>query len=222
MTKKLIIYGIGSQAELAYAYFEKDSEYRVAAFTVEQSYLKAGEFLNLPLLPFENIEDFISPDEASMFIAVGPIKLGSVLEKFCEKAKLKGYTLASYCPSIVKVNFEPIYGENCFFDHGAMFHPFVKIGRGVTLLGSTLAHHTEVGNYSFLSAAVLGGGVVVEDYVFVGLGTVIKEGLRIGKGSIIGMSCVITEDVAPYSVYSSYGTAARGVDSRNIKLFRTR
>lgn len=220
MTKKLIIYGIGSHAELAYAYFEKDSEYTVAAFTVEQSLFKENQFLGLPLFPFEYIENFISPDEASMYIAVGPIKLGSILENFCNEAKGKGYDLASYCPPVVKNYFEPIYGENCFFDHLVKIHPFIKIGKGVTLLASALAHHVEIGNYTFLSAAILGGRVIVEDYVFIGMGTVIKEGLRIGKGSVIGMGCVITNDVAPYSVYSPRSTTARRVDSRDIKLFR--
>lgn len=220
--KKLIIYGIGAQAELAYSYFEKDSEYAVAAFTVEQSHLKDTHIFGLPILPFENIENFISPDEAEMFIAVGPIKLGSVLEKFCEEAKLKGYVLASYYPLKVKNYFDPIYGENCFIDQEAKFHPFVKIGKAVTLICTTIGHHVEIGNYSFITTTVIGGKAIIEDNVFIGMGCIIREGIRIGKGSIIGMGCIISEDVEPYSVYSTPRSKAReGLDSRDIELFRT-
>lgn len=221
--KKLIIYGIGSQAALAYSYFEKDSEYTVVAFTVEQTYLKENQLFGLPVYPFENIESFISPDEADMFIAIGPIKVFSVLEKFFHLAKAKGYKLASYCSSAVKSSFEPVYGENCFIDHAAKLHPFIQLGNCVTIQDSVIAHNTEIGNYCLISVAILGGKVIVEDSVFIGMGAVIREGIRIGKGSIIGMGCMITKDVAPYSVYSTLGTKPRdGMDSRDIDLFKTR
>lgn len=220
-TKKLIIYGIGAQAELAYAYFEKDSPYTVVAFTVEQSFLTESHFLNLTVIPFENIEQYLAPEEADMYVAIGPIKLGTVLESVCGKARAKGYQLASYCSSLIKLSFEPSYGYNCFFDNGCRLHPFVKIGNGVTLVGTGIGHHVEIGDFSFLSAATLGGNIIIEDHVFIGMGVVIKEDVRIGKGSMIGMGCLITKDTAPYSVYSAPGTKARsGVDSRAIQLFR--
>ncbi len=220
-TKKLIVYGIGAQAELAYAYFEKDSEYKVVAFTVEQSYLKKKEMFGLSVIPFENIERHIKPDEANMFVAIGPIKLSTVLENVCDKAREKGYALASFCSSVIKQSFEPSYGYNCFFDNGCRLHPFIKIGNGVTLGGTGIGHHVEIGDFSFLSAATLGGNIIIEDHVFIGMGVVIKEGVRIGRGSLIGMGCLITKDVAPYSVYGVAGTKARkGVDSRTIQLFK--
>ena len=219
--KNLIIYGVGTQAELAYAYFEKDSEYTVVAFTIEESYLKETQFFGLPLYPFENIENFISPNEADIYVAIGPIKLLSLMENFCEKAKAKGYVLASYCSTTVKNFFEPSYGENCFIDNASFFQPSVKMGKGVTLSGAKVGHHAEIGNFSFLCTSIIGGKAIIEDYVFVGIGAIIREGVRIGKGSIIGMGCVITADIAPYSVCATSGTKARkGLDSRNIKLFR--
>jgi len=189
--KNLIIYGVGSQAEVAYSYFQIDSDYRTIAFTVEQSYIKEQNFQGLPLIPFEEIENHISPNEAEMFIAVGPIKLGSVMETFFNLAKAKGYSLASYFPSTEKKYFIPQYGENCFFDHGAQCHPLVKIGNGVTINNSQIGHHTEIGDFSYLSSVTIGGKVIIEDHVFLGMQATIKNGVRIGKGSIIrnGSSC---------------------------------
>jgi hypothetical protein len=222
-TKKLIIYGVGAQAELAYAYFEKDSNYTVIAFAVEKSYLKEDNVFGVPVLPFESIEERVAPTDADMFVAIGPIKLNMVLKDFCEKARAKGYKLASYCPAIVTNYFEPSFDENCFFDHATQFHPFVKIGRGVTMIASNVGHHVEIGNFTFITTTTIGGKVIIEDHVFIGMGTVIKEGVRIGKGSIIGMGCHITKDVAPYSVYSIPGTKPReNADSRDIELFKKR
>jgi sugar O-acyltransferase (sialic acid O-acetyltransferase NeuD family) len=221
--RNLIIYGVGSQAEVAYSYFQIDSDYRVIAFTVEQSYVKEITFQGLPLIPFEEIENYFYPDEADMFIAIGPIRLGSVLENYYNLAKSKGYKLASYFPSREKEYFVPQYGENCFFDHGAQFHPFVKIGKGVTINNSQVGHHSEVGNFCFLSAAIIGGKVIIEDCVFLGMRATVKEGIRIGKGSIIGTGALITRDVEPYSVYSVAGTKPReDVKSYDIELFKKR
>jgi sugar O-acyltransferase (sialic acid O-acetyltransferase NeuD family) len=221
--KNLIIYGVGAQAEMAYSYFGTDSDFRIIAFTIEQSYLKASTFLNLPLLPFEEIENYFHPDEADMFIAIGPIKLGSVLENNCSLAKSKGYRLVSYYPSSTKKHFIPDYGENCFFDPGSLFHSFVKVGRGTKINNSQVGHHTEIGDFCFLSSAIIGGKVIIEDCVFLGMRATIKEGVRIGKGSIIGMGALITRDVEPYSVYSVAGTKPReDVKSYDIELFKKR
>ncbi len=219
--KKLIIYGIGASAEVSYASFMKDSEYKVVGFTIEQSFFNNSQLFGLPVFPFENIEQVFAPEETDMFIAVGPIKLGTVLEQFCKKAKLKGYKLVNYRPPTINY-FEPSYGENCFLDHGSRFSAFIKVGNGVLISHSDIGHHVEIGNYSFITNAIVGAKTVIEDQVFIGMGSVIREGIKIGKGSIIGMGCIITKDVAPYSVYSTPGAKAReGVDSRDIELFRT-
>lgn len=42
--------------------------------------------------------------------------------------------------------------------------------------------------------------VIIEDDVWIGMGSIILKGVRIGKGSIIGAGCVITRNVSPYSI----------------------
>ena len=41
--KPLIIFGIGQIAEVAYYYFSEDSDYNVAGFTVDDTYLDRSE-----------------------------------------------------------------------------------------------------------------------------------------------------------------------------------
>ncbi|WP_460947445.1 PglD-related sugar-binding protein [Spirosoma daeguense] len=218
--KKLIICGTGSHAELVHAYFEKDSNYDVTAFTVEKQYLTKTQLLGLPVFPFEEVEEYISPDEADMFIAIGPYKLNNILENFCERAKAKNYQLATYYTRGSNNFFVPDFGENCFIDHVSQFHPYVKVGKGVTMLGSQIGHHSTIGDYTFISTSIIGGNVVIEDHVFIGIGSIIKSNVRIGKGSFIGMGCTINKDVEPYSVYSETGTPERkGLDSRRINFF---
>lgn len=54
--------------------------------------------------------------------------------------------------------------------------------------------------------------IVIEDNVWIGAGSFIKSGVRIGTGSIIGAGSVITKDVEPYSVMG--GVPARKLKSR--------
>jgi len=73
--RKLIIFGIGELAELANFYFSNDSDYQVCAFTLDRNYIDSDTYLNLPLIPFDEIIEKYSPNEYEMFIAIGYSKL---------------------------------------------------------------------------------------------------------------------------------------------------
>ena len=49
--KKLIIFGIGEQAEMAYYCFTNDSKYKVVAFTVDKEYIDKNNLFNLSIFP---------------------------------------------------------------------------------------------------------------------------------------------------------------------------
>ena len=56
MKKKLIIFGTGEIAQLAHYYFTNDSNYEIAAFTVDEQFLEEDTFCSLPVVPFETLE----------------------------------------------------------------------------------------------------------------------------------------------------------------------
>lgn len=47
---KIIIFGTGEIAELAYYYFTNDSQYEVVAFVADDEYVNNSTFQNLPLV----------------------------------------------------------------------------------------------------------------------------------------------------------------------------
>jgi acetyltransferase-like isoleucine patch superfamily enzyme len=55
-----------------------------------------------------------------------------------------------------------------------------------------------------------GGDVIIEDDVWIGSGAIILQGVRIGKGSIVGAGSVVSRNVPEYSIYT-------GVKNRMIK-----
>jgi hypothetical protein len=80
----------------------------------------------------------------------------------------------------------------------------VEIGRNcvftdnVTLL--THGYDNSVVRETFGEVFGSSGKVVVEDNVFIGVGSIILKGVRIGKNSIIGAGSVVTHDIPQNSV----------------------
>jgi acetyltransferase-like isoleucine patch superfamily enzyme len=62
------------------------------------------------------------------------------------------------------------------------------------------------------STALTAIPTTIEDDCWVGWGTVIRRGVTIGKGSIVGANSVVTKDIPPYSV--AVGTPAKVIKQR--------
>ena len=55
------------------------------------------------------------------------------------------------------------------------------------------------------------GGIVIEDDVWLGFGVIVLDGVRIGKGAVIGAGSVVTKDIPE-------GAIAAGIPARVIKM----
>ena len=89
--KKLVIVGAGETAEIAYEYFTHDSEYEVVAFSVESQYLNADNLFDLPIVPFENLENHYDPASYEVFVAISYTKLNRVRTNLYQQSKQKGF-----------------------------------------------------------------------------------------------------------------------------------
>ena len=45
------------------------------------------------------------------------------------------------------------------------------------------------------------GPIIIEDDVWLGYGTIVLSGVKIGQGAVIGAGTVVAEDIPPYAVY---------------------
>ena len=54
--KKIIVFGVGEFADIAYYYFTHDTDIEVASFTVEPGYIDEDSFNGLPVIPFVVLE----------------------------------------------------------------------------------------------------------------------------------------------------------------------
>lgn len=219
-TKKVIIFGKGELAELSNFYFTNDSNYQVRAFTIDRDYMDTDSYLNLPLVPFDEIEKIYPPIEYELFIAIGYSKLNqNRIDKYKE-AKDKGYTLASYVSS--KSTSWPglKVGENTFIMEDNTIMPFCSIGNNVLIwVNSIIAHHMVIKDHvTITSHCAIGGNVTIEEQAFIGLNASVRNNITIGKGAIIGTSANVVKDVEEYSVMIGNPAKASGIDARDIKL----
>lgn len=96
-------------------------------------------------------------------------------------------------------------GDNAVIMMGAIINIGAKIGEGSMIdMGAVLGGRAEVGKHCHVGAgAVLAGvieppsanPVVLEDDVLIGANAVVIEGVRIGKGAVVGAGSIVTKDV---------------------------
>ncbi|HIP25014.1 MAG TPA: acetyltransferase [Archaeoglobus profundus] len=201
--EKIVIFGTGSFAEVAYYYLIKDSPYEVIAFTVDKNFITEKEKFGLPVVPFEEVEKIYPPDEFKMFVAVGYNKVNRVRAEKYYQAKEKGYELISYVCSraIVWDNVE--IGDNCFIFEANVIQPFVKIGNNVIVWsGNHIGHHTTIGDHIFIAShAVISGHCKIGSYCFIGVNATFREGITVAEDCIIGANALIIRDTQKGGVY---------------------
>lgn len=200
---KMIIFGGGPFAQIAYEYFTHDSLWEIVAFTVEKEFIKQKLLFGCPIVPFEEVEKMYSPVDFRMLIAVGYGQKNKLKEKIFKQATCKGYTLTSYISSRAFVWHNVECGIGCFVFESNVIQPFVKIGDNNTFWsGNHIGHHSVIGSHNFFSShVVLSGSCVVGDRCFFGVNSTIADSLKIGNDVVVGAGANVTEDLEIGGVY---------------------
>lgn len=77
---------------------------------------------------------------------------------------------------------------------------FVSIGEDVSfVLGEVPPHSSSFSNYWSEDASGADGSIVIGDDVWIGSGTLLLSGVKVGQGAVIAAGSVVTEDVPAYS-----------------------
>jgi sugar O-acyltransferase (sialic acid O-acetyltransferase NeuD family) len=200
---KLVIFGAGDIARLAHYYFTRDSEHDVVAFTVDQKYRNADTFLDLPLVPFEDVAARYSPDEYKMFVALSYSRMNKLREEKYQQAKVSGYELVSYVSSRCSFLTDNPVGDNCFILEDNTIQPFVKIGNNVTLWsGNHIGHDAVIEDHCFLASHIVVSGYVrIGNNCFIGVNATLRNSITIAPETLIGAGAVIMKDTVAKGVY---------------------
>lgn len=216
---KLVIFGVEDTAELAHYYFSNDSQYEVVAFTLDQEYCDKKYFLDLPLVPFEQILENYSPDEFQLFIALGYSAVNELRKSKYIQAKEYGYTLASYISSKTNILNDGLIGDNCFILEDNTIQPFVHIGNNVTLWsGNHIGHHSVISDHAFLAShVVVSGRVNIGEQCFVGVNATIRDHVDIGERSVVGAGVLLLRSCDAESVFKGAAARPSSISSSQLK-----
>ena len=205
----IVIFGTGDIARLAHFYFSTDSDYTVVAFTVDPAYLSSETFLDLPVVPFDQVAARFPPSDYQMFVALSYAKMNQVRAAKYREAKALGYQLVSYVSSRCSFLSQHPPGDNCFILEDNTVQPFVRIGSNVTLWsGNHIGHDSRIGDHCFISShVVVSGHVEVGSHCFVGVNATIRNDIRIAEFTLVGAGAIIMKDTTPRSVFVAARTA---------------
>jgi sugar O-acyltransferase (sialic acid O-acetyltransferase NeuD family) len=216
--KKVVIYGLGETAILAYEYFTHDSDYEVVAFAVDREFKETDTFNGLPVVDFEDISNLYPPKKVDIFVASASGKLNRVRTSMYLKAKEKGYTCASYVSSKAFVWHNAEIGENCFIMEDNTIQPFTKVGNNVVMWsGNHLGHRSVIRDNCFITShVVISGYCEIGENTFIGVNAAIANNIKIGKDNFIAMGCIINRNTEEDGFYEGNPSRKRDVFARKF------
>lgn len=220
MNKKLIIYGIGETAQIAFEYFTHDSDYEVVAFSADTEYIKSSHLFGLPVYPFETIEKNYSPDKFYMFAAATYNQLNRVRVLMYNKAKKKGYKLASYISSKAFVWHNVKLGENVMvFENNVIQHK-CEIGNNVVLWsGNHIGHQSKILDHAYLSShCVISGFCEIGKHSFLGVNCTFNDHIKIADDTLISSGALVVKNNEKKGVLL-IGSPARAASKTSYEAF---
>ncbi|MBZ0067388.1 MAG: acetyltransferase [Thiobacillus sp.] len=222
MTKPLIIFGSAEIAELAKFYFENDSDYRIAAFTVDDAFAVDEHVHGLPLVPFSEVAKRFPPAQFEMHVALSYARLNRLRQEKYEQAKAAGYRLASYVCSKSVTWSDLSIGDNCFILENQTIQPGVRIGNNVMIWsGNHLGHGTQIEDHAYIAShAVISGHCNIGERSFVGVNATLRDFCAVGKDCFVGMGADVARDMLDGSVALATSTEIYDETDRRAKVLK--
>mgnify|MGYP001627502477 FL=1 len=220
MTRKLVMFGTRQIAEVLAWYIERESDYRIEAFTVDGEYLTDATFQGRPVVAFEEVAQRFGPDEHEMFVALSYAKMNRIRAEKFAAAKAAGYRLASHVSPKAQVWDGLQVGENSFVMEHNVVQPFARIGADTTLwAGNHIGHHSTIGDHCFLAShIVVSGGVTIGDHCFIGVNATLRDGITVAPRCLVGAGALILGDTQPEQVFMAEPTPASRVPSSRVRI----
>jgi sugar O-acyltransferase (sialic acid O-acetyltransferase NeuD family) len=200
--KPLILIGDSVFAQIAFEFFEHDSDYEVVAFAVEGQYLTRSSLFDRPIVPFEEMARRYPPPHHSAFVSIVFTQFNRLRTRLYRDCLAQGYQMASYVSSAALVRPKVQIGEHCFICEDVVIQPFTRIGNNVVIWsGTQVCHKCNIGANSFiLPNCMISDGVRIGTNCIMGANVTVGSDRRIGDDCYLGPATLIDRDVADRSV----------------------
>ena len=147
------------------------------------------------------------------FTVVRDLKL-AVFKRKWRKVNKNNYTSAGTIFPIDAVNVNRYtYGILNVIKFGNKYSKlkigaYCSIAPQVTFLLSGEHNYKTVSTYPFnsrlfnIDETITNGNIVIDDDVWIGYGTTILSGVKIGQGAVVGAKSIVAKDIPPYAIYA--------------------
>ncbi len=217
--KDLIIFGTGKIAQVAY-YFLRNKN-NIAAFTVDRNIMADKTLFNIPIIPFDAIQDLYPPEQYKMFVSVGYQRMNKLREEKYNEAKQKGYDFVNYIHPSVEWHENIEMGENNMIMDQVSIQPFVKIGNNNFFWSNSVVAHMSCveDNCWITSGATIAGGSTIKSNAFIGVNAAIGNHITIERENFIGANTLISKNTKEKEVYISRDGEKYNLDSERFLQF---
>ena len=200
--KRVIIFGAGEIGDLAHFYFTWDHTYDVAAFAVDDAFVKETSFKGLPVVPLSLMQKEFPPENFDAHVALSYMKLNRLREAKYYEVKKLGYSLVSYVCSKSVTWPDLTIGDNCFILENQTIQPKVKIGNNVMIWsGNHLGHGCHIRDHAYLASHIcVSGYTVIGERSFVGVNATFRDHIEVGRDSFVTMDASVTRSIPEGSV----------------------
>jgi len=212
---KIVLFGTGRGADVAFRFLSRDTDHEICAFTVDAKYLDRDSFRGRPVVAFEEIERRFPPDDHRMLILLGYQGMNGLREARFNQAKAKGYTLESYVASDIFRVEDIAVGENCFILDNQSISLDVRIGNNVVMWSSNhIGDCTTIADHAWVTSHVTSAANVrIGERAFLGIGARVSNGVAIARETFIGANVLVTTDTEERGVYVAGNKGKLDVDS---------
>lgn len=199
--KKIVILGDTEFAEELYQVMMAEG-IEVSAFTVDKKYMKSDTFCDLPIFPFENIEDCLDMDNVEIALALGYSLMNNIRKNKYEECKQRGFSIATFCSERAFIYTKTIE-EGSIIMPSSYIGPSVKVGVcNVFKARVSLPHHNIVGNFNWLApGCCMGGGTKIGSNCFIGLCTTIRNSISVANYTFTAANSYLHKDTVEGGAY---------------------
>lgn len=221
MRKGLVVFGAGKIAEAVSYFFNRDSDYQIEAYILDDLYALNDTYLDKPVLKISELSSRFSTDECHVFVAVGYQGINSMRTQKYKVLKEMGYSFASYVSPLVKGDFT--FGENTIVMDHAMVQPCVKFGDNVFVWGGAMVgHHAVIGDNCWLTGGCMIGGLAkIGSGTFMGLGAMVGHEVRVGEKCMLGAATLTTKSIGDKVVLVASSTEPHRLNSEQFTRMST-
>ncbi|WP_250002936.1 acetyltransferase [Actinoplanes sp. M2I2] len=142
--------------------------------------------------------------DAAVVVCVGNPRNFTARRRIVERLDLPDERYATVVHPLASVGAGSEAGPGTVLLAGTVLTADVSIGSHVAVMPqAVLTHDDRVSDYCTIASGVrLGGGVVLDEGSYVGAGALVRESVKVGAWSLIGMGSVVLHDVPSNEVWA--------------------